>query len=136
MRWLILVAMAATSALACSSDDDDSATTNTTAEATTTTAAPPTAPPTYPAFADVDPFTSEYFISLEDTGLAASQGEERLYNLGINVCQRFDSGQTVEQQLADDAGLGDDWGSIVGAAVSGICPQHQQLVEDYLAANG
>lgn len=87
----------------------------------------------YPAFEGIDPYTHGYFIELEGTGLADSQGKERLYNLGINVCQRLDAGQTVEQQLADDAGLGDQMGSIVGAAVTHLCPQHSEAVENYLA---
>lgn len=92
-------------------------------------------PGEYQAFENVDTHTSPYFIELEDTGLIEDQGEQRLYNLGINVCTRLDAGQTVEENMADDAGLGDSWGSVVGAAVADLCPHHGDAVEAYLAAN-
>lgn len=87
----------------------------------------------YPDFSQVDPDTSGFFIELEDTNLAETQGEQRLYNLGINVCQRLDAGQTIEEQMTDAAGLGEQWGQVVGAAVTFLCPQHRDAVEDYLA---
>lgn len=91
----------------------------------------------YPDFSDVDPYTSGYFIALEGTGLAASQGEERLYNLGVNICQRLDADQTVEEQFTDQAppNLGDEWGAVIGAAVSDLCPQHSDALETFMAAN-
>lgn len=88
----------------------------------------------YPEFSDVDPHTSYYFIALEDSGLASTQGEERLYNLGINVCQRLDAGQTIEEQFADPAPrFGNEWGTVIGAAVTDLCPQHGDAMEQFLA---
>lgn len=120
----------------------------TTAEATvppTTTPAPaPTEatvppPPTYTPWADVDPYTSVYFIELEDTTLAAEQGQQRLYGLGVGVCQHLDLGRGIAEELTgliDDARLTPgDAGQIVGAAVSDLCPHHGALVEQYLAEN-
>lgn len=113
----------------------------TAAEETTAAPVETTAPPVieYPPFDQVDPYLSLYFVTLEDTTLAAAQGEERLYNLGLGVCRNLDRGNTIDQELAglvDDARLaGGDAASLVGAAVSDLCPHHGQLVEDYLAAN-
>lgn len=93
----------------------------------------------YTPFEQVDPHLSEYFIALEATTLAADQGEERLYNLGLGVCRNLDGGTTIDQELSgliNDARLADsDAGSLVGAAVSDMCPQHGQLVEAYLAGD-
>lgn len=135
-RWMT-AAVCGLLLLACSGDDQNDAAADETPTETTTppTTAAPEAPPQYPPFDEIDPHTSLFFVTLEGTGLVESQGEQRLYGLGVNVCQRLDAGQSIEEQLADDAGLGDDMGSIVGAAVTDMCPQHGQLVEDYLAAN-
>src|SRR5687768_16705577 len=122
--------------VACSgSDDGNEASADTTSPPPVETTAPPeTQPevPQYPPFSDVDPYTSLFFVTLEGSGLVESQGEERLYNLGLNVCERLDAGQSIEEQLADDAGLGDNMGLVVGAAVTDMCPQHGELVEDFL----
>lgn len=103
----------------------------TVAEATT---APP---PTYKPFEQVDPRTSLYFITLEETDLAQTQGQERLYNLGLGVCRNLDRDHTIEQELTgliDDARLTpDDAGALVGAAVTDMCPQHGPTIERYLA---
>lgn len=103
-----------------------------------TTAPPATEPPpaTYKPFDQVEPRTSRYFIELEDTDLAADQGEQRLYNLGLGVCRNLDNGNTIElelQGLIGDARLTPpDAGQLVGAAVTDLCPQHGPLVEEYL----
>lgn len=115
-------------------------------EPATTTTAPPTTtsppsttapPPTYKPFEQVDPRTSLYFITLEETDLAQTQGQERLYNLGLGVCRNLDRQHTIEQELTgliDDARLTpDDAGALVGAAVTDMCPQHGPTVERYLA---
>jgi hypothetical protein len=91
--------------------------------------------PEYPPFSEVDPETSLFFIELEDTDLVETQGEERLYNLGIDVCEGFDADRTVEQILADDASLGDVWGQVVALAVTDLCPQYGDEVDKYVAAN-
>ncbi len=94
---------------------------------------------TYKPFDQVEPFTSLYFITLEKTGLAEAQGEQRLYNLGVGVCRNLDRGNTIDQELAGligDARLNDgDAGALVGAAVTGICPYHGPAVEEYLASH-
>lgn len=106
----------------------------TTAQASTTAQL---APPSYPPFADVDPYLSLYFITLERTTLADDQGDERLYNLGLGVCRNLDRGNGIEQELAglvDDARLtASDAGALVGAAVADLCPHHGPTVEQYLA---
>ncbi len=102
---------------------------------------PVAAPPgvsTPPPFSEVDPYTSPYFIALEGTGLVESQGAERLYNLGVNTCRLLDAGRTVGSEveaLAVESNLGDTAGSLVGAAVLHLCPQHEQAARDYAAAN-
>lgn len=107
--------------------------------ATTPTTTPPAAP-TYKPFDQVEPATSLYFITLEATTLARTQGEERLYNLGLGVCRNLDGGNTIEQELAGlttDARLTPgDAGALVGAAVTDMCPQHGPTVEQYLKEHG
>lgn len=105
---------------------------------TTEATEPP--PPEYTPFDQVDPYLSLYFIILEDTTLAASQGEERLYNLGLGVCRNLDGGNSIGEELAglvDDARLTQgEAGSLVGAAVTDLCPHHGGLVKEHLATNG
>jgi hypothetical protein len=103
-------------------------------------AAPPPAPAPAapPPFEEVDPFTSPYFIALEGTGLAESQGEMRLYNLGVNTCRLLDAGRTVESEvtaLAEESNLGDEAGSLVGAAVLHLCPQHEAAARAFAEGN-
>jgi hypothetical protein len=88
-----------------------------------------------PPFSDVTPRTNTYLIALEGTGLARTQGEERLYNLGRNACSALDKGRTVESQvtaLATEARLGREAGSVVGAAVAHMCPQHTDAAKAYV----
>lgn len=122
------------------SPTDTAATTTTNAPATTVPAPTPTTTPTYKPFDEVDPLTSIYFITLESTGLAEAQGEERLYNLGLGVCRNLDGGNTIEQELAGlttDARLSPgDAGALVGAAVTDLCPHHGPAVERYLKEHG
>lgn len=94
----------------------------------------PAIPAGPPPFSEVDPYTSPYFITLEGTGLVESQGAERLYNLGVNTCSRLDSGRSVADEIAfvSDSNLGDEAGSVVGAAVAHLCPQHEPAVREYL----
>ena len=150
---VVLFGLAAcdTDTVTSAADDPAPASTDTTAPPVETTAPPTEPPPTeppstepaapdYQPFAEVDPYLSEYFIILERTTLAATQGEERLYNLGLGVCRNLDGGNTIDDEirgLVDDARLTpDDAGSLIGAAVTDMCPHHGGLVEDYLAANG
>ena len=99
-----------------------------------------TGPPVYEAWADVDPHTHPNFIALEPAGLAASQGERRLYGLGVGVCRNLDRGNTVAQEVAgliDQAGLVDrDTGALVGSAVANLCPHHTDAVEAYARRDG
>lgn len=100
-------------------------------------ASPGTSPPPAP-FSEVDQRTSPYFIALEGTGLVESQGAERVYNLGVNACSKLDQGSSVKSEvegLAVEAKLGDVAGSLVGAAVGHLCPQHRPAAEDYVSQN-
>jgi hypothetical protein len=93
----------------------------------------------YPAFEEIDPYTEQFFIALESTGLADAEGESRLWGLGVGVCRNLDSGSTVDAELeglAVDAGLGDPAGSVVAAAAMGICEHHLPTVEAWAAEHG
>lgn len=97
-------------------------------------ATPETAPPApgYPSFDDIDPYLHPYFIALEGTGLAAQEGEQRLWGLGVGVCRNLDGGNTVAEEvegLAVDAALGDPAGSVVGSAALSICDHHLPAVQ-------
>lgn len=111
-RSPILVLLAALSVAGCSADSG---------------------PP--PPFSEVDPYTSGYFIALDDTGLAASQGEERLYNLGVNSCSFFDRGDTFAREwaaLAVESNLGiEPAGRLIVSAVQNLCPQHEDALEEF-----
>lgn len=87
-----------------------------------------------PPFSQVDPYTSGYFISLEGTGLAQDQGQERLYNLGVNACAHLDKGDSVSseiQALTTDANLGPAAANLVAAAVTELCPQHTDALKAF-----
>lgn len=91
--------------------------------------------PEYPPFEGVDTYTSSYFIALEDTTLAETMGEERLYRLGVRTCERFDSGVSVDEEMRDLDAMGDDAGSMLGAAVGFLCPQHEEAAQEWVDAN-
>jgi hypothetical protein len=145
MRRTTAITVVLLALTACAADDSTDplaavetaeATTEVVEQVTTATTEPvTTAAPTYPAFTDIDPYTSEYFIALEGTDLATTLGEALLFEAGVNVCRDLDAGSSIGQELDNLGHLGDDSGSIVGAAVTDFCPHHGQLVEDYLAAN-
>ncbi len=122
-------------AAAVSPTADDTA--STTTMSTTAPPAPTTpAPPTYKPFDQVEPFTSPYFITLEPTGLAERLGEPLLYELGLKVCRNLDSGATIADELAHVESLDiEESGTVVGAAVTDMCPQHGPAVEQYLATH-
>lgn len=90
----------------------------------------------YPPFSEVDPYTSEFFIALEDTSLVESQGEERLYNLGLNSCRFLDRGDTIAREwaaLAVESNLGlDPAGRLIVASVQDLCPQHEDSLRQFV----
>lgn len=103
---------------------------------------PPVHDPTpegYETFDDVDPYTSEFFIALEEYDLVETQGERRTYNLALRACERLDRGGTFEYEvdgLMNEAKLGDEGGALLGAAVAYLCPHHRDLMDAWMAKTG
>lgn len=103
---------------------------------------------TYPSFDEVDPYTSEFFIALEDEGAdpitylggieATKIEQEFLWNMGVMFCEDLDDGKTVGaaiEFLSENSNMGDWSGSIGAAAVLDMCEEHLPIVETWVAEN-
>ena len=119
----------------CTGGSSGAAPTTTRPPATTTTEAPA---PTYEPFADVDTYSDGFFIALEGTGIEDRIGEERAYGAGVAMCRELDGGASIEAVISGrgELGLGDGVGSLLAAAATQLCEQHEDAVREWVEENG
>lgn len=104
--------------------------------------------PIYPEYEDVDPYTSMFFIALEDDGsnpttylggIEDTAVERKfLWNMGVMFCEDLDDGKDVGaalEFLAGNSNMGDASGSIAAAAVLDICSDHRAAVQSWVDDN-
>jgi cobalamin biosynthesis protein CobT len=84
----------------------------------------------YPPFSDIDPATSPFFSTIEQTDLVERLGEEEVYEWGLTICRYFDDGMTLDGAINRlmVAGFGDDTAVLTASAVVNICPDHFESV--------
>lgn len=101
----------------------------------------------YKKFSEVDPYTSGYFIALEDEGSDPvtynGHAEDTVYvqlawTYGVAFCEDLDAGKSVKKsliELKNEVQTSADYASLAGAAAGNICTHNKEQVQKWVDNN-